>query len=604
MNYQPPLTSAASLTEATKLLRRILLVAPKSISVRETLAQACSLLSTTLLETSDEADDELKVWDGRIGHLAREALQNLEDVAADKMDKLRELRQYDAAEQAPSMAETFLALSDAAITVSTLAVDLETIELHVELSEQALDQASSMATVSASAKIKSSSSSANLITRVQLASGRSSLERLRHTFILGGDLDEDDFRSLTSEMTMLATECSQRAAKLKGTRKAAAATLGWEAVRQLGDAKLLYANLLRLVWRRRRPSTWREQRQRRKLSAKSDAAEPTITEEDEEDAWSTVDGGNEEAGRTRRTSAASASLGAPIHRYGSSLDRVADLDPLEGFNRLEVGPVGSESSFSSARRVSWQPTAGADGRSRRLSSMTSPLVGADGINAWTRKSSVISLTIDGEDDVVPSTELARSAWELLESAIKQYKSALSLLSISDLPSAQLARAKTDTLTTISYASLFMASLAPRLSIANEKRTSLLVTAEVYATWAAREVGWSFLIEGTREAQLADRRTNSWRADEAGKRAVMLLVRVWWYRAVTMESIDAQTKIAAKDAVEVVVRRMKDREGVRFGDVVRFRAWLGKYEGELDAAEELFWRSVSRILRGGEGFVLS
>jgi hypothetical protein len=217
------------------------------------------------------------------------------------------------------------------------------------------------------------------------------------------------------------------------------------------------------------------------------------------------------------------------------------------------------------------------------------------------------ITLATEDEaagLVPSSELALSAWQLLEAAMKQYKLALTLLSNSDLPSANLARAKTDTLSSIAYASLFMASLARRLAEAHEKRTALLVTAEVYSTWAAREVGWSFLIEGTKESAAADRRTNSWRADESGKRAVMLLLRTWWHRAVTTDSIDTDTKSAARDAVEVVVRRMRDKEGVREGDVARFRSWLNKQEGDFDPAEELFWKSVSRILRGGAGFVMS
>ncbi len=230
MNYQPPRTAVVSLKEATNLLREITRVAPKSVSARETLAQACALLSQTLQETSDDPDDEGKAWDGQIGSLAREALQCLEDVAAEKMDRMRGLRQDDAAEQAPAMAETFLALSSAAIAVSTLATDLTTVDLHVELAEQALDQASNMATVAAAARIRSSTSSANLITRVQLASGRSSLERLKHTFTLGLELDEDDFRSLMADMSMLATECRERAAKLKGSKSAAAATLAWEAI--------------------------------------------------------------------------------------------------------------------------------------------------------------------------------------------------------------------------------------------------------------------------------------------------------------------------------------------------------------------------------------
>ncbi|WVO18761.1 uncharacterized protein IAS62_000032 [Cryptococcus decagattii] len=112
-----------------------------------------------------------------------------------------------------------------------------------------------------------------------------------------------------------------------------------------------------------------------------------------------------------------------------------------------------------------------------------------------------------------------------------------------------------------------------------------------------------LIEGTEAAHLADRRTNSWRADEAGKRAVMLRVRIWWYRAVTSQTIGADTKSHAKDAMETVVKRMKDKGGAKEGDAFRLRHWLYTQEGELDKAEGLFWRSVCRILRGGPGFVM-
>jgi hypothetical protein len=240
--------------------------------------------------------------------------------------------------------------------------------------------------------------------------------------------------------------------------------------------------------------------------------------------------------------------------------------------------------------------------------MSAPLIDMEGgvpVSAWSRKASIIALATDETaEGLIPSQQLAQNAWEQLDSAVKQYKVALSLISTSDMPSSLMAQAKTETLYAIAYCSLFMASLAPRLTIASDKKVSLLVTAEVYSTWAAREVGWSFLIEGTKESQLADRRTNSWRADEWGKKAVMLLVRTWWFRAVTTETIDVDTKIAAKDAVEVVVKRMKEREGVKDGDVMRYRNTLTRAEGDLDGAEALFWRSVSRILRGGNGFVMS
>jgi len=673
-NYQPPRVATASLKDATSLLRDLIAIAPKSLSARETLAQACALLSQTLLEIDDSADDEVKVWEGQIGGLAREALSLLEDVAGDKMDRMRQLKKDTAAVHAHAMAETFLALSTAALTVSSLALELSIVDSHVELAEQALDQASNMATLAStsSAKSKSSSktpSSSSLITRVQLASGKSSIERLRHTFLLGVELDDDDFRALITDIKILATECREKAAKYKGSKAAAASTLAWEATKQLGDAKLTYANLMRMVWRRRKQGRKASVLSHsRKLSRASDgSAEPTIMEEDEGVSEGTGLGiGQTPMPRTPEASTrglpkkTSQLLDALNFRRGSGDHSVSQKSPTSpvGALRKSSAPLPSRldesrrpsassdgsaskpatprsalaaipddtavSSFESrpshssltfmpsARRGSWLPTHGESSaqahrsRNRRLSSLsTSHVAEGDGHSAWTRKASVIALATDETaEGLVPSSKLAQNAWELLDSAVKQYKTALSLISNSDLPASYMAQAKTETLYAIAYCSLFMASLAPRLAIAAEKKISLLVTSEVYSTWAAREVGWSFLIEGTKESQLADRRTNSWRADEAGKRAVMLLLRTWWFRAVTTESMDVDTKVAAKDAVEVVVRRMKDKEGVKDGDVVRYRTGLVRVEGELDGAEALFWRSVARILRGGSGFVMS
>jgi hypothetical protein len=603
-NYQPPRVAAVSLKEAVKTLRQLCALAPQSISARETLAQACALLSSILHETDDTADDEVRVWEGMVGKLAREAMGNLEEVAGDKMDRHRDMKKSRQEEESIEMAEMFLALSAACITVSTLAVDLPTVEQHVELAEQALDQASAMATLAATARVAGSSVCANLMTKVQLASGRSSLERLRHTFVLGCELDEDDFKALIADMQLLANECRERAVKLKGSKAAAACTLAWEATKLLGDARVLYASLLRLVWRSRRAN--------KKADAErkgSKRGSETIPEEDEDEEES----GKQDSDNARRRSSAHSharsSLSAGASRKGSVLDSVTEGAPISHFNRSSrVSSAGSpiNASFSS-RRGSWLPqnADGSFGRSRRLSSMSTPLIQTDGTSAWNRKASIISLAGTEESaGLIPSYVLAQNAWTQLEGAIKQYKLALSLLNTCDLPSSHLARAKTETLAQISYASLFEAALAPRLSLAADKRTPALVTAEVYATWAAREVGWSFLIEGTKEAAQADKRTNSWRADEAGKRAVMLLIRVWWHRAVTTDNMDVDTKIQAKDAVEVVVRRMRDREGVREGDVVRWKHWIQRYEGEMDNAEVLFWKSASRILRGGAGFVMS
>jgi hypothetical protein len=602
------------------------------------------------IDDSVAAADVRTTWEGTVGTLAREALRLLEDVAGDKMDKMRGMQQSEAAENAPSMAETFLALATAAITVSNLAPDLTTVDSHIELAEQALDQASNMATAAAAAKVKSSSSSANLITRVQLASGKSSLDRLRHTFMLGVELDEDDFRSLLTDMSLLATECRERAAKLKGSKAAAASSLAWESVKQLGDARVLYASLLRLMWRKRRPASLASRKasvDSRKLSNKSQtthrngSVDVTIKEEDEDEkAVSPIDskddvlGGVPVLGKNdayQQSQASPVSNGRLDHvepksavnairqshglvdipgrkdsrasRKGSNLDAMPEGQAVSAFTR-EVVPRHSISS----RRGSWLPENGvnttAKNRTRRMSSMTAPLVGSDGVTAWNRKASVIALSENGDDaTAVTSAELAQTAYLLLDGATTQYKLALTLLSTADLPSVHLAKAKSETLSAIASSALFMASLSRRVPAAAEKKTSLLVTAEVYSTWAAREVGWSFLIEGTKEALAADRRTNSWKADEVGKTAVMLLIRTWWFRAVTTDSVDVDTKISAKDAVEVVVRRMKDKEGVNDGDLLRMKSNLIKIEGQLDQAEELFWRSVSRILRGGNGFVM-
>lgn len=500
--YQPPRVATASLKDATSLLRDLLVVAPKSLSAREILAQACALLSSTLLEIDDTADDELKVWDGNIGGLAREALSLLEDVAGDKMDRMRQLRSDTAATHAPAMAETFLALSTAALTVSSLAIDLTTVDSHIELAEQALDQASNMASLAASAKSKSKTSSSSLITRVQLASGKSSIERLRHTFLLGVELDDDDFKALISDIKVLATDCREKAVKHKGSKGAAAATLAWEATKQLGDAKLTYANLLRMVWRRRKQAQGRKGSMgisdRRKLSRASDgSAEPTILEEEEEGTpkglgIAQFSPRGSEAGRNsipRKTSqlldafnfrrgsgdlldaTPRKSLGSPSSVAGnlrkSSAPLPSRLDTSD--SRRQSGsdegskpstprsalaiipddtavssyaarPSHSSSTYMpSARRGSWLPTHGESAqstrsRNRRLSSMSGPLVESDGVSAWSRKASVIGLATDETaEGLVPSTKLAQNAWEQLDSAVKQYKTALSLISSPQLP---------------------------------------------------------------------------------------------------------------------------------------------------------------------------
>ncbi|ODN85251.1 hypothetical protein L198_07574 [Cryptococcus wingfieldii CBS 7118] len=649
-NYQPPRVATESLRDAVDMLRTLVGLAPHSLTARETLAEGCSLLSAILHETEDYIEDESRVWSGEIGELAREALAMLEDVAADRMDKMRAMSSNEAAQLSPDAAELFLKLSDAALKVSAFAMDLQGVELHIELAEQALDQASNMATVAATSRIKSSSATATLIARVQHASSKSSLERLRHTFTLGLPLDEEDFRALLADMEMLATESRARVAKARGSKAGSLATLAWETVKLVGDAEVLYANLLRGVWRNRKP--------RRRSGGVGKVGTPTrrTSTRDLVDAIREEDEPEEGQAKVVGPASAPAAWRIPGRRESASSNGSDGVSSRKGSAALGAAAEGAElltfpnrgrflSSVSvpaTGRRGSWLPSPGdvaLNRAQRRRSSLASPLsqsftgllpepqtghlnglniqrtrrasstggslVLPDGQSAWSRRASVISLSSDdgSPSASISSSALARSAWQLLESAVHQYKIGLNILSSSALPNAELAKAKNETLVGIAYASLFMASLSPRLAVAAERRETFLVTAEVYTTWAAREVGWSFLIEGTKAAEMADRRTNSWRADEAGKRAVLLLVRIWWHRAVTTQAIDVETKRNAKDAVETVVKRMKEKEGTREGDVFRVRWWLSRQEGEIDTAEGLFWRSVCRILKGGPGFVM-
>lgn len=67
-----------------------------------------------------------------------------------------------------------------------------------------------MSTLAATERVKSPSSIFNLVARVQLGSGESSLERLRHIFVLGVELDEEDFRALLQDMALLSVGSGQR----------------------------------------------------------------------------------------------------------------------------------------------------------------------------------------------------------------------------------------------------------------------------------------------------------------------------------------------------------------------------------------------------------
>lgn len=672
-----PVAAITNLREARQLLVSLGRATPNSASARETTAGVSSRLSHLLYVSHDQADDVEEVWEGEVGRFACEALEALEEVASERMDRVRSLRKEAFEGETPALADMFLALANAAGAVATLATDADIVDSHAELAEHALDQAANMATLAAAAKVRPPTTSAALITRVQLASGRAAAERLRHMFLLGVPLEEDDFTTLIADMTLLVKETRERTSRLKGSKGAAAAAQAFEAVRQLGDTKVLYANLLRCVWRERRerplspvepgyssnyssmnstpptPGLVRADSipglDRSRPGSMSSVSEgihspPFAEDEDEADAKTTVlsvkdaDAPPVPPKRHRAPPPPPLTLtgppNVPLPALPPQLSPITPRTPLSPLNPSSTPGLtrrASDFAANTARRLSrgaagfpfppkmsWQATSSSPlstsavspqleskqagpsspTKLRRMSSASKPL------NPWERKQSFYSPLVSpafSYQNHVPTADLAQTAWSMLSSALKHYKVALTLLSQADVGSDRV-RLKSEVLASIASASLFRASLAARIRRASAEQRdkdqpkALLNTAEVYSTWAAREVGWSFIIEGTPSAELADRRTDSWEADVEGKRAVLLTLRIWWYRATSDIGADKPT---AKMNVARVVKRLRDLEGVSHGDVARFIASIARLEGDIDPVERLFWRSVKRILSGDD-----
>lgn len=95
---------------------------------------------------------------------------------------------------------------------------------------------------------------------------------------------------------------------------------------------------------------------------------------------------------------------------------------------------------------------------------------------------------------------------------------------------------------------------PRSGVQRTGTDALYATAEVYATWAAREVGWSKVLEPTeRGVRLGAR------ADEVGLAAVLTTLDIW------------NREGEAKEVWERLAE-----QGVSSGDVERARARLGRW----------------------------
>ena len=229
-----------------------------------------------------------------------------------------------------------------------------------------------------------------------------------------------------------------------------------------------------------------------------------------------------------------------------------------------------------------------------------------------------------------SSELANQAWDLLSSSIKNHKIALSLLHSptttttsttqpNPFPSSQtsLPYQRASLLLAISASSYFRASLASRVPRAQESRTSLLVTAEVYATWSARELGWDWLVESSpcpspssyhsaQEVAQANLPSSPHRgllspSAALGLRALFTLMRTIWHKAVTgiPGEVHAQEKRLAKERVERMTGRLRREVGVGGYEVTRFKVGLERVEGEFEVGEGLFWGNVSRGVKEKE-----
>lgn len=208
-------------------------------------------------------------------------------------------------------------------------------------------------------------------------------------------------------------------------------------------------------------------------------------------------------------------------------------------------------------------------------------------------------------------ELAEQAWNLLSAAMKDYKEAFALLrpSRSDLSSApstsSLAYQRATILLSVSMSAYFRASLAPRIPAAKDSRAALLVSAEVYSTWAAREVGWEWLVEDQPRPEdfvtpfRSDRPFIVSKHAAIGQRAIFTLLRTVWHRAVTGEpgEVSKEDKRAAKARVETVVGRLRAEAGCGAYDITRFKVLTEKFEGEFEQGESLFWGGLSRTLKG-------
>ncbi|KAJ9106876.1 hypothetical protein QFC19_003005 [Naganishia cerealis] len=635
-------------TDSGALKRR-----PKTLALQ---AKAMTLLSSLLheLEHNGVVPNLSKTWESEIGKTAQQAMKMHEEVAAILVEEAEQSAPDIAKSASLKATDALLNLAKSALQVGNLAPSQSLADDHYAIVELALDQASTMVLKAKPASTVELSINNPFLTQIHLLSCEATVSRLQHLFAINGLFDEDEFKGVISDLEVLSDRERSRAKSMRGSKASAASSSAFHSLKQLAGTRYSYACLLRQIWRKRKAlpagarrasassigSSGSENSSRRNsvdTSNKLHPALPTtqprkpsktgsartisfaddiILEMDEstDDAKrGPVNTKSAQSGEAVVTPVGSLPVPSPLaanrtlswasgpepmspRRHDHSmLKRPSFISPFDSeaaFTAVGLSPVGNPGP----RRPSWMPTGDLHAiRARRLSSIG--LAKQDpSVSAWNRKASIVSILSDEGSSATSSSALVSAAWNSLSEAIKEYKVSLTILSSSNFSATDLAQSKSEVLLAIADSSLFKASLSPRLAIAAEKRTPLLVTAEVYSTWAAREVGWASVIEGTREAEVRDKRTSSWAADEAGKIAVLTLLRTWWYRAASSPPKEVDIKNAAKEAADKVTRRLAQREGVNNSLVAKYRYKLLKTDGDLDTSENLFWTSVSRSLR--------
>lgn len=623
---------------------------PKTLALQ---ARALMLLSSLLheLDHNGVIPNLSKTWESEIGQSARQALELHEEVAAILVDETEQIEPGGAKPAIMKATEALLNLAKSALQVGNLAPTQSLADDHYAMVELALDQASTMVLKAKPASTVELSINNPFLTQIHLLSCEASVRRIQHLFAINGAFDEDEFKAVISDLEVLSDRERSRAKSMRGSKASAASSSAFQSLKQLADTRYSYACLLRQIWRKRKalPASTRRTSASSIGSSGSDSssrrgsadansklhpvllatvprkpsktgsartisfADDIILELDESvddpkrGSVSSESGQSDEVAVTPVGSApipltsrtVSWATGpepmSPRRHDHHLLKRPSFISPFDPEAAFTAVGLQSPGGLPMTRKLSWMPSGDLGAiRARRLSSIGFAKQDAS-VSAWNRKASVVSISSD-EGHSTSSSVLVSSAWDSLSESIKEYKVSLTILSSSNFSASQLAQTKSEVLLAIADASLFKASLSPRLTVAAEKRTPLLVAAEVYSTWAAREVGWASVIEGTKEAEVKDKRTASWAADEHGKIAVLTLLRTWWYRAASSPAREVDIKNAAKEAADKVTRRLAQREGVNNSLVAKYRYKLLKADGDLDTSENLFWTSVSKSLR--------